>query len=252
MDWCRLSTDFYLDADILRAGEAAEVLFVRCLAYAGAEETGGRIPRGALSRLAPTKTKARVDALLRERLLIDDGSDVLIRSWERWQESLDSESERRRKAREKKARQRAEARQEEELPVPPEPEDDPPLALDVVPGTVPGTEGDESRRRPRHIEVEEEQKTTSSGTRKRATPAPDLFPITPRMAEWGRKNAPRVRNAQAETERFLDYHRAKGNTFKSWEAAWRNWMSKADEYAADRPSSRQTANGPNRNTPWFN
>lgn len=107
MDWCRLSTSYYLDAAVLRAGEDAEVLFVRCMAYSGAQETGGRVAKHALPLLTPTRTKARTAALVREGLLLDDGDHVLIRSWERWQEALDAESARRRRDRERKARVRS-------------------------------------------------------------------------------------------------------------------------------------------------
>jgi hypothetical protein len=37
-----------------------------------------------------------------------------------------------------------------------------------------------------------------------------------------------------ETEKFLDYHRARGTTFKDWTAAWRNWMRRAIEWAPVR------------------
>ena len=37
MEWVKLDTTFYLDAAIVRAGEAAEVLFVRAMAYCGDE-----------------------------------------------------------------------------------------------------------------------------------------------------------------------------------------------------------------------
>lgn len=106
MDWCRLSTSYYLDAALLRAGEAAEVLFLRCLAYSGSQETGGRVPLGALQLLTPTRTQQRLSALLREQLLVEDGADVLIRSWDRHQEALDAEAHRRKGDRERKARQR--------------------------------------------------------------------------------------------------------------------------------------------------
>lgn len=107
-------------------------------------------------------------------------------------------------------------------------------------------------------ETDTEQRTTSSvGTRKRAAPAsaaPDIFPITDAMAEWGRQHASHVANPQAETQRFLDHHRAKGTTFKDWTAAWRKWMGKAEEYETERGPRQQTLMpaGPSRNTPWFN
>lgn len=39
-----------------------------------------------------------------------------------------------------------------------------------------------------------------------------------------------------ETEKFLDHHRAKGSKFLDWEAAWRNWMRRAIEWAPHRGS----------------
>jgi hypothetical protein len=84
-------------------------------------------------------------------------------------------------------------------------------------------------------ESESESKTESeTETRRRATPPPAKFEITPELRAWGRERAPFVADPEAETEQFLDYHRAKGTTFKDWTAAWRKWMAKASEYAADR------------------
>lgn len=81
------------------------------------------------------------------------------------------------------------------------------------------------------VEVEEEKKASPSGPRKRATSAPDLFPITPDLAAWGREHAPLVTDPQAETARFLDHHRAKGSLMKDWNAAWRTWMGNAQKFA---------------------
>lgn len=71
---------------------------------------------------------------------------------------------------------------------------------------------------------------------KRATPAPDHFPLTDKLTAWGAENAPGI-DLPAETERFLDYHRAKGSTFRDWSAAWRNWVRRAVEYRPGRPQT---------------
>lgn len=110
MDWCRLGTSFYLDRDVLGAGEAAELLFLRCIAYSGAEETAGRIPRHVIPVLARSKAKQRLEALLHHGLLIDEGDHLMIRSWGKWQEALDVEAERRRRDRERKRAERENAR----------------------------------------------------------------------------------------------------------------------------------------------
>lgn len=111
MDWCRLSTSYYLDGHLLRAGEAAEVLFLRCIAYSGAQETRGRVPRSVLPMLTPAKTSTRLAALLAEGLVVEDGNDVVIRSWDKHQEALDAASDRKERDRARKAAQRKAARE---------------------------------------------------------------------------------------------------------------------------------------------
>jgi hypothetical protein len=82
-------------------------------------------------------------------------------------------------------------------------------------------------------EAETDTDKKKRGTRKRATPPPKSFEITDGHREWGKANAPRV-DLAAETAKFLDYHTAKGNSLKDWDAAWRNWMRKAVEFKAER------------------
>lgn len=224
MDWCRLGTSYYLDAAVLRAGEAAEVLFLRCIAYSGAKESRGRIDKAVLPMLTPSKTQTRVDALLREELLVDEGSTVFIRSWAHWQEALDVEADRRRKDRDRKRDERAAVR----------------AASEDVSKDSPGTVQAVSSRK--EVEVEVEVDTPTVSARKRATAAPDLFPITEQMADWGRQHCPLVLNPEAETRQFLDHHRAKGAAFKDWSAAWRTWMGNAQKYA-ERDGVRRVSPG---------
>jgi hypothetical protein len=86
--------------------------------------------------------------------------------------------------------------------------------------------------------------TPAVSARKRATAAPDLFPITEQMSAWGRVNCPLVMDPEAQTRQFLDHHRAKGTTFKDWTAAWRTWMTNAQRFASRdgvRPASANPA-----------
>lgn len=71
----------------------------------------------------------------------------------------------------------------------------------------------------------------------RAHAAPAELEITQRMIDWldtvpGNMAIDMV----YETEKFLDYHRAKGTKFVDWTAAWRNWMRRAVEWAPKRGS----------------
>lgn len=92
--------------------------------------------------------------------------------------------------------------------------------------------------------------TTPKGVvpRKRATQAPDLFPLTDDLREWGKQHCPSVVDPASETRQFLDYHRAKGSTFKDWTAAWRTWMRNAEKFTAER-AARLPAEDPNE--PWW-
>lgn len=72
----------------------------------------------------------------------------------------------------------------------------------------------------------------------RKTNAPDSFPLTDALRAWAKDNAPNVK-LEVETERFLDYNRARGIGYVIWEAAWRGWMSKAEGYlSAEKPKRR--------------
>ncbi len=108
MDWVKLSTTYDTDAAIMRAGESAEVLFTRALAYCGREETGGFVPDGMPARLCPKGATARVKALVSERLWIrdDDAGGWWFRSWEAWNSELDALAARRRADRDRKRRER--------------------------------------------------------------------------------------------------------------------------------------------------
>ncbi|MCX4025075.1 replication protein [Endozoicomonas sp. SM1973] len=76
-------------------------------------------------------------------------------------------------------------------------------------------------------------KSRTRSPTKRATQAPEKFQLTPELVQWANEKLIQV-NLVAETEKFLDYHRAKGSTFKCWASAWRNWMRNAQKFAAEK------------------
>lgn len=85
------------------------------------------------------------------------------------------------------------------------------------------------------------------------TDPPDLFPITPTMAGWGRKNAPLVTDPPRETRQFLDHHRSKGTRMRDWSAGWRTWMTNAQKYAERDSKPRAFAPTVDRSRPdqWW-
>lgn len=85
MEFVKLKTTYYNDLAIMAAGEAAEVLFTRALAFAGEQETDGFIPAAVVPRLAPNKTSTRISSLVREGLWVKVTGGWQIAGWEKHQ-----------------------------------------------------------------------------------------------------------------------------------------------------------------------
>jgi hypothetical protein len=68
-----------------------------------------------------------------------------------------------------------------------------------------------------------QQSQRSPNRKAKATTTPEKFEVGPELKEWASKHVPGL-DVEAETDNFLDGHRAKGNVFKDWNAAWRKWM----------------------------
>ena len=107
MEWVKLDTTFYLDAAIVRAGEAAEVLFVRAMAYCGDQENDGLVEREILPRLCPNRGAARAAALVREGLWEVVPEGWRFASWSRHQRTREQMEAERVASRARKAKSRA-------------------------------------------------------------------------------------------------------------------------------------------------
>ncbi|MCC6946022.1 MAG: helix-turn-helix domain-containing protein [Thermomicrobiales bacterium] len=78
---------------------------------------------------------------------------------------------------------------------------------------------------------------------KKATAVPDVFEVTDDLYGWAWSSLDlQRRDVDRETEKFMDYHRAKGSTMKDWVAAWRNWMRNSVTF-------RKPSNGNGRTSP---
>ncbi len=113
MDWVKLSTRFYLDPEVASLPDAdAELMFVRGLAYCGAEETRGFIPASIVPSLTRRRRHgAAVEALVARSLWVPSSGDrgqpgYRIARWEDWQEELEALAQRRAADRERKRRER--------------------------------------------------------------------------------------------------------------------------------------------------
>lgn len=109
-----LSTRYYLDPAVASLPDAdTELLFVRGIAYAGAEDTGGFIPEAIVPSLIRRRRHgAAVEALVARSLWIPASGDrgqpgYRIARWQEWQEELEALERRRAADRERKRRERA-------------------------------------------------------------------------------------------------------------------------------------------------
>lgn len=62
-----------------------------------------------------------------------------------------------------------------------------------------------------------------------------MFDVSDTLREWASRECPNA-DLKAETDKFLDYHRAKGNAFRDWDAAWRTWLRNSVKYNGNRNS----------------
>lgn len=74
----------------------------------------------------------------------------------------------------------------------------------------------------------------------RATRIPLPFEVTPEMKKWAADNCPDIDPA-ASTEQFVDYWRARSGkdaTKLDWNATWRNWLRRDQEWASNQRGGR--------------
>ncbi len=84
--------------------------------------------------------------------------------------------------------------------------------------------------------TEDPPKVARQPRRQARTPAPEEFPLTTKLREWFHEKGLPGQGVviEFETEQWLEYHRAKGTLNASWDAAWRQWMTKAGQIAQER------------------
>lgn len=65
------------------------------------------------------------------------------------------------------------------------------------------------------------------------TPMPEGFELFTEDAEWAKSKGLTDKQIDAEEEKFVAHHRAKGSSFSDWSAAWRTWIFKAIEFGLE-------------------
>jgi len=78
------------------------------------------------------------------------------------------------------------------------------------------------------VAVERKNRKEEKERKNRSLP-PD-FTIPDDLKTWATSKGLTEKEIENETDKFKDHHKSKGNTFKDWDAAWKNWIRKAIEY----------------------
>lgn len=104
------------------------------------------------------------------------------------------------------------------------------------------------------VTIRERVSLTTATSRSRGSRIPEPFILTAQMRDWARENHPDV-DAISETQSFVDYFRGvsgKNGIKLDWEATWRNWIRRANQYNGTkfkgRKSNNETVEDYNR---WF-
>ncbi|MGX1160405.1 hypothetical protein RKD54_001314 [Pseudarthrobacter sp. SLBN-100] len=93
------------------------------------------------------------------------------------------------------------------------------------------------------VEAKDKPTALNKKTKAVSTTLPVDFKVTEEMRDWARNEALEAQ-VDLETEKFRDYHQAKGSKFVDWEAAWRNWMRNTLNFT-------KPAKAPAGGQPWF-
>lgn len=224
--YAKLLANYASDDAIIAAGEAAELLFVRGLAFCATSDSDGYITEGQLSRVVGAGMK---DAPKRAKRLVAEGlwesteDGYVVRSWLKIHEAAEEKGRKRSTDRERKRSERG----SDSEPCPsgqdamsernPEGVTTDSLLCSYVSSSS-GTEQSTTEQSSALISAKSAQKR---GTRIPADWTPDEATRT-----WTLDRIPE-RVAAVELEKFRNYWSAKTGrdaTKLDWPATWRNWV----------------------------
>ena len=106
--YAKLLANYYVDDAIMAAGEEAELLFVRGLAFCATSDSDGYITEAQVHRFVGAGMKRvpqRIEALVREGIWERADGGYVVRSWTRIHETAEEKARHRKNDRERKRRQ---------------------------------------------------------------------------------------------------------------------------------------------------
>ena len=227
------------DRAIRKAGPDAELLFIRALAFARANRTGGMIEDFDLDEIGAglNDPTASATALVDVNLWLTSGTGWLIRSFEKWNPAGASESGTFGNHKRWHLDRGLVAPNCPHCPAELSPDDTPTIAPES-PRSSPRIGGDiapisggiAEEKREEEIRGEESDALTRGTTKSRKKPA------TPLPVGWTPSNA-NVTYADEhdidwrhEAAQFQAHHLARDSRFVNWDQAFRTWLGSADKW----------------------
>lgn len=218
MTWGKIDDGLALHPKVMQAGNEAMGLWVRALSYSCQQLTDGFIPDEIVSVLSGKKIAKK---LVDSGLWTEKNGGFQFKDWCDYQPTREQVMNERNAAKSRMSRIRSGNVR---------------ANITRTSGEVQEKFGDPDPTRPDLL-------TTSKDvvSAKRATRIPDIFPITPEMHEWAKKNVPGM-DYKTATAMFHDYWlSASGSTSRKhdWVRAWQVWMRK--DYQRMTPGQRASA-----------
>jgi hypothetical protein len=238
--YAKLLANYASDDAVIEAGEKAELLFTRALAFLANADSDGYITDAQLVRYVGAGMS---DAVRRARRLVEVGlwtrmdGGYYVRSWLKYHESAEAKGRKRRTDRERKRAHSPtgfltdSARNPDGRP--PESEQSPDgfreqVASESLLCSYVSTEGDTQQ----DTTETQQDRALRRGRNPRGTRLPDDWIPDGQVIEWQRREGIPDDLARHELPRFRDYWHAQPGakgTKADWSATWRNWLRRAHD-----------------------
>jgi len=106
MDWYKQHVGYYLEPEMIDAGEEAEILHLRAKSYSAQTGSHGYVPARALPMITPLRSRQRAERLVAVGLWLAVDGGYLIADWDEEQADLEALEARREADRDRKRAQR--------------------------------------------------------------------------------------------------------------------------------------------------
>ena len=244
-----LHVHYRRDRAIRKAGPDAELLFIRALAFARANRTGGMIEDFDLDEIGAglNDPTASATALVDVNLWLTSGTGWIIRSFEKWNPAGASESGTFGNHKRWHLDRGLVAPNCPHCPAEPSP-DDPPIIAPESPRSSPRVGGDiapisggiAEERRGEEMRGDESDALTRGTTKSRkrpSTPLPDSWEPSPSNIAYATANGIDIEHQAGQ---FRAHHLAKDSRFSNWDQAFRTWLGNSGRFGSQRPQPTGT------------